>query len=198
MVMARLGILLKSMFKGQLAAFHQPLSKAPWFGLSFVVLLIDQLTKNWASAVLTYAEPLTFLPHFSFTLLHNYGAAFSFLSDQDGWQRLFFAVIAFSVSLCLAVWILRLKVDKKIEVAGLSLVLGGAVGNLWDRIYLGYVVDFIDWFYYSSTNDCLSFFYSIFSTQSCHWPAFNIADSAIMLGAGLLIFDMFLGGKKPH
>jgi signal peptidase II len=165
--------------------------KTPWFLVSLCVLVCDQMTKYWASSTLNYAEPVTFLPYFNFTLLHNYGAAFSFLADQGGWQRIFFAVIAFSVSVFLALWIARIDANKKIEVAGLSLVLGGAIGNLWDRVFLGYVVDFVDWFYMSA-NDCLSFFYSIPSTSSCHWPAFNIADAAIMLGVALLIVDMLL------
>jgi signal peptidase II len=160
------------------------------------VLVVDQVTKVWASSSLALYESVAFSSYFNFTLLHNYGAAFSFLADQSGWQRIFFAVIAFAVSVVLIVWMLRIEAIKKIEMAGLALVLGGALGNLWDRIYLGYVVDFVDWFYYSVGNDCLPFFYSVISTQSCHWPAFNIADSSIMLGAGLLILDMFLSEEK--
>jgi signal peptidase II len=179
-----------SSLKNQLQV-HQPLKKMRWFALSLLILILDQVTKYIAASTLIYAEPLSFLPYFNFTLLYNYGAAFSFLADEGGWQRIFFAVIAAAVSIFLVFWILCLKTEKKIEIAGLSLVLGGAIGNLWDRIYLGYVVDFIDWFYISPTNDCLFFFYSIFSTYSCHWPAFNIADSAIMLGAALLIIDMW-------
>ena len=175
--------------------FSLLIKKAPWFLLSLLVILLDQATKYWASSVLTYGDSLTFLPHFNFTLLHNYGAAFSFLAEQGGWQRIFFAAIAFSVSVFLVLWIVRSPNDKKLEVAGLSLILGGAVGNLWDRLYLGYVVDFVDWFYVAS-GDCLPFFYRVFSTSSCHWPAFNIADGAILLGATLLIADMLL--SKPN
>jgi signal peptidase II len=167
-----------------------------WFALSLLILILDQVTKYIAASTLIYAEPLSFLPYFNFTLLYNYGAAFSFLADEGGWQRVFFAVIAAVVSVFLVFWILCIKTEKKLELAGLSLVLGGAIGNLWDRIYLGYVVDFIDWFYISPGNDCLFFFYSIFSTQSCHWPAFNIADSAIMLGVAVLIIDMLLEEKN--
>jgi len=176
-----------------------PRKKILWFTLALFVLLLDQLSKHWAVANLTYAEPMGFLPYFNFTLLYNYGAAFSFLSDAGGWQRIFFAVIALLVSVFLIVWILCIDTQRKIEITGLSLVLGGAIGNLWDRIFLGYVVDFIDWFYITSGTDCLPFFYSIFSTQSCHWPAFNIADSSILLGVAFLIADMFLNGedKKP-
>jgi signal peptidase II len=175
---------------------QQPAQKIIWFGLSLLILLADQITKYWASSTLSYGESLPFLPYFDFTLLHNYGAAFSFLADQDGWQRVLLGGVALLVSIFLVVWILCVHINKKLEIAGLSLVLGGAVGNLWDRIQLGYVVDFIDWFYLTTTtdtNDCLPFFYSMVATQSCHWPAFNIADSAILLGAALLLVDMVLG-----
>jgi signal peptidase II len=181
--------LLNLLMKNKLS-ISQPKKKLVWFGLALMIVVADQLTKSMATAALTYAEPVAFLPYFNFTLLHNYGAAFSFLSDAGGWQRIFLGVVAFAVSVFLVFWILCIKSDKKIEILGLSLVLGGAIGNLWDRIYLGYVVDFIDWFYITANNDCLSFFYFIFSSQSCHWPAFNIADAAIMLGAACLIIDM--------
>ena len=152
----------------------------------------------WASSSLVYAEPLPFLPYFNFTLLHNYGAAFSFLADAGGWQRLLLGGVALVVSVFLIIWILCVKANKKVELAGLCFVLGGAVGNLWDRVFLGYVVDFVDWFYVTETSDCLPFFYSIFSTSSCHWPAFNIADASILLGVGLLLVDMFFFDKKER
>jgi len=174
----------------ELILAQQPKKKSLWLGLALLIVVVDQLTKYIASDNLTYAQPAAFLPYFNFTLLHNYGAAFSFLSDAGGWQRIFLSIIAFVVSVVLVFWILCIKPEKKIEMLGLSLVLGGAVGNLWDRIYLGYVVDFIDWFYTTGISDCLSFFYYIFSSQTCHWPAFNIADSSIMLGAACLIIDM--------
>lgn len=186
-----LNLVIKDQFK-----IRQLTQKWKWLGIATLIVIVDQLTKYWASNTLTYAEPVTFLPYFNFTLLHNYGAAFSFLSEAGGWQRIFLGVIAFLVSVFLVTWILCIKPEKKLEICGLSLVLGGALGNLWDRIYLGYVVDFIDWFYVTATEECLSFFYYIFSTQSCHWPAFNIADSSIMLGAACLIVDMFLGKKS--
>ena len=189
MAKVRFVTLLNLLMKNKLS-ISQPKKKLVWFGLALIVVVADQLTKSMATAALTYAEPVAFLPYFNFTLLHNYGAAFSFLSDAGGWQRIFLGVVAFAVSVFLVFWILCIKSEKKIEILGLSLVLGGAIGNLWDRIYLGYVVDFIDWFYITANNDCLSFFYFIFSSQSCHWPAFNIADAAIMLGAACLIIDM--------
>ncbi|ODS24883.1 signal peptidase II [Candidatus Endobugula sertula] len=175
---------------------QSPSQKIVWFVLALLVVLLDQATKYWANTVLVYAEPVTFLPYFNFTLLYNEGAAFSLLADAGGWQRIVFTGIALLVSIFLVFWILCLHPDKKVETMGLSLVLGGAIGNLWDRIYLGYVVDFIDWFYVTQSNECLPFFYSIFSTQSCHWPAFNIADSAILLGAVCLMIDMLMNGKK--
>jgi len=171
--------------------------KSVWLILVVIIFIADQVSKNWASSVLVYSQPQSFLPFFNFTLLHNYGAAFSFLSDAGGWQRWFFGVIAFAVSVFLVVWIVKLEPHKKIELAGLSCILGGALGNLYDRIILGYVVDFIDWFYYSES--CLPFFYGRSDLQTCHWPAFNIADSAILLGVSLLIIDMlFLNQDKSQ
>jgi signal peptidase II len=164
--------------------------KLPWFSLSLAILAIDQLSKQLAVFWLVYSEPKVFLPFFNFTLLYNEGAAFSFLSDAGGWQRWFFASIALSVSVLLIAWILRLDDKKRLEISGLSLILGGAVGNLWDRLMLGHVIDFVDW-YYPAEGSCLYFFYSRSDLQSCHWPAFNIADSAILVGVALLIADSF-------
>jgi signal peptidase II len=189
--------MLNLMLKGKLQ-IESPTKKLAWFLLALLILLLDQGSKYWASLTLTYAEPVTFLPYFNFTLLHNYGAAFSFLADAGGWQRILLSVIALLVSIFLIGWILCIKIDRKIEITGLSFILGGALGNLWDRIDLGYVVDFIDWYYISPSNDCLPFFYSIFSTQSCHWPAFNIADSAILFGATLLIIDMLFYENRKN
>ncbi len=176
-----------------------PTKKLPWFGLSLLVLVLDQLSKAWASDTLTFGIPETFLPYFNFTLLHNYGAAFSFLANAGGWQSWLFGIVAFVVSVFLILWILSVELSKKYELAGLSLILGGAIGNLWDRISLGYVVDFIDWFYVAPSESCLFFFYSRASNgvvETCHWPAFNIADAAILLGAALLIIDMLLSSER--
>ncbi|MGS2717985.1 signal peptidase II [Eionea flava] len=172
-----------------------PQKKVVWFGMALFILCADQVTKVIASDHLALFQSVEFLPYFNFTLLHNYGAAFSFLSDAGGWQRIFLGAVAFVVSLFLVVWILCAEPTKKIEITGLSLVLGGAVGNLWDRIYLGYVVDFIDWFYVAESSECIAFFYPVAFTQTCHWPAFNIADAAIMLGAACLIVDMLFFAK---
>lgn len=187
--------MLTSWFKGRLV-IQAPSYKLRWFALVILLVLLDQGSKYWASSALVYADPKAFLPYFNFTLLHNYGAAFSFLAEAGGWQRLFLAVVALVISVFLAVWILCARPEKTLEITGLSFVLGGAIGNVWDRIVLGYVVDFIDWFYVSTSSDCLPFFYPIFSTQSCHWPAFNIADAAILCGAALLIIDMLFDDKR--
>jgi signal peptidase II len=114
------------------------------------------------------------LPVLNFTLQHNSGAAFSFLSDAGGWQRYFFSAVALLVSLVLVVWLHRLRRDDLLLAVGLGLILGGALGNLWDRVALGYVVDFISVHYRDS-----------------YFPAFNIADSAITLGAGCVLLDGF-------
>lgn len=151
-----------------------------WFALSALIIIIDQITKYAASSMLLMHEPVPVLPFFNFTLMHNTGAAFSFLADQGGWQRWFFAALALGVSIVLAVWLYRLKAQKKWLALALSLVLGGAVGNLIDRVYYGYVIDFIDIYYNTS-----------------HWPAFNIADSAITVGAVMLVIDTFRNKEKP-
>ncbi len=149
-----------------------------WLVLSVVIFVLDIWTKNLASSELQYAMPVEILPILNFTLLHNPGAAFSFLSDAGGWQRWFFTVISAVVSIVLLVWLLRLKRNEKLLALSLALILGGAVGNLYDRVTLGYVVDFI------------SFHYS-----GWYFPAFNIADSAISVGAVLMILDMFFGSQ---
>lgn len=166
-------------------------SKIRWLLLALLVVVLDQSTKYLAVELLASEnQPHPFLSWFNFTLLYNEGAAFSFLSDAGGWQRWFFGVTALVVSALLVFWILRLDCQKKIELAGLSLILGGALGNLWDRIELGHVVDFVDWFYPSS-GSCLPFFYFRPDLQSCHWPVFNVADSAILLGVTALVAELF-------
>lgn len=155
------------------------MNKNKWFGLSALIIIVDQITKYVASSMLLMHEPVAVLPFFNFTLMHNTGAAFSFLADQEGWQRWFFAALALVVSIVLAVWLYRLKTHEKSLALALSLVLGGAIGNLIDRVYYGYVIDFIDVYYNTS-----------------HWPAFNIADSAISVGAVMLVIDTFRNKEK--
>ncbi|HHI93902.1 MAG TPA: lipoprotein signal peptidase [Gammaproteobacteria bacterium] len=143
-----------------------------WLWLSVLVAALDLATKAIASHYLVLYQPVPVFPGFNWTLAHNSGAAFSFLSSESGWQRWFFSVIALVVSIGITIWIKRLKPTETWLAVALALVLGGAVGNLWDRVTLGYVVDFIDVYY-----------------QQSHWPAFNLADSAISVGAVLLIID---------
>jgi signal peptidase II len=142
--------------------------------ISALVLVIDQITKYIANTSMSLYQTIEVIPYFNFTLAYNYGAAFSFLADAGGWQRWFFTGLAAIFSAVIFVWITRLKSTAKLEVISLSLILGGAIGNLIDRLIFGYVIDFLDVYY-----------------QSYHWPAFNIADSAICIGAVLLILDSF-------
>lgn len=150
-----------------------------WYALALVLIVLDQLTKFIATEQLIYGEPVVVTSFFNFTLLHNTGAAFSFLSDAGGWQRWFFGAIAAVVSVVLTIWIARLGSEKRWEACALALVLSGAIGNLYDRMAMGYVVDFIALHY-----------------QGYSWPAFNIADSAICIGAAMLLWDMFRAEKK--
>jgi len=143
-----------------------------WLGLSFVVIVLDQITKMWVSATLALNQPIAVLPFFDLRLLHNPGAAWSILATAGGWQRWFLAGFALIVSGIIVVWLSRLKSQQRWLACALALVLGGAIGNVIDRIWYGYVVDFIDIYY-----------------QQWHWPAFNIADSAISVGAVMLLID---------
>lgn len=143
-----------------------------WLALAMLVVVFDQLTKSLADSLLAYGEPLVVLPSFNLTLLYNRGAAFSFLSDASGWQRWFFVVVSATASVLLTLWLRHLKPGQVLLAAALALVLGGAVGNLIDRLWLGHVIDFIQVYY-----------------RDYYWPAFNIADSAISVGAVLLIWD---------
>ncbi|MCS4307023.1 signal peptidase II [Rheinheimera pacifica] len=142
--------------------------------LMLLVLLADQVSKQVVIANMQLFDSIELLPFFNFTYVRNYGAAFSFLSDAGGWQRWFFTIIAVVISCVLAVWLARnSRAQLKLNLA-LSLVLAGAIGNLIDRSIYGYVIDFFHLYY-----------------QNWHYPAFNIADSAICIGAALLIWDSF-------
>lgn len=149
------------------------------WAIVLISFVLDQVSKQITVAVLDEHEvwPLTWF--FNYTLRYNTGAAFSFLADHDGWQRWFFAILASGMSIFLAYWLQKVSKEpgKLLEALGISFILGGALGNLYDRIVLGKVVDFIE-FYYPGV-------YS--------FPAFNVADSAICLGAGLLILDAIRG-----
>lgn len=150
--------------------------KLGWLWLSALVFVLDQVTKNLVVQHLAYLERIQVIPgYFDWTHIYNTGAAFSFLSDESGWQRWLFALIAIGVSAVLVVWMKRLKHDETWLALALALVLGGALGNLYDRMVLGHVVDFV----------------------LAHWqnryyfPAFNLADCGITVGAVMLALDMF-------
>lgn len=140
--------------------------------LSVVIVLIDLASKFWVSSVLTYNMPVELLPIFDLRLLHNTGAAFSFLAAEEGWQRWLFVAIAIVVSLFIVRWLKQTDSADCLLASGYSLILGGALGNLFDRIVHGHVVDFISVHY-----------------QGWYFPAFNVADIAITLGAAALIAD---------
>lgn len=147
-----------------------------WLWLSAVIIALDLLSKWVAESSLSLYQQVPVIDGlFSFMLAYNTGAAFSFLSDAGGWQRWFFAAVAVGVSIMLLVWLSRLARDKRLEAMALSLILGGALGNLYDRMVHGHVVDFI----------------LVHWQQSWFFPAFNIADSAITVGAAMMILDMF-------
>ncbi len=145
-----------------------------WLGLAALIIVLDQISKLAISSNFFYGESKSIIAgFFNLVLAHNTGAAFSFLDDAGGWQRWLFTAIAIVAS----VWIVRLlrqHAQQTMFCLALALVLGGALGNLIDRVAYGYVIDFIDIFY-----------------GSWHFPAFNVADSAISVGAGLLILDSF-------
>lgn len=145
-----------------------------WIGLAILTIIVDQWTKWIASTHLSYYEPVPVLPFLNWTLLHNHGAAFSFLSDAGGWQRYLFTGLAGVVSLIFIFWLMRMPKKVVLLPVAIALILGGALGNLIDRVSLGYVVDFIH-VYYGNHN----------------FPAFNVADSAITLGTILLLIDTF-------
>jgi signal peptidase II len=140
--------------------------------------LLDWQTKQWASEALELYRPQEVFSWLNITLAHNYGAAFSFLSDAGGWQRWFFMMLASGISMVLLVWLVRLPRKDWLTALGLSLILGGAIGNLVDRVQLGFVVDFIDVYY-----------------KNWHFPAFNVADSAITCGVFLLLLEVLLMSK---
>ena len=148
-----------------------------WLWLALAVIVFDHLTKWWVSATLDYQEFVPVLPFFSLVRVHNTGAAFSFLADAGGWQRWFFIVVGI-IATVIIVRLLKRHAREPRLAFSLALVLGGALGNVIDRVALGHVVDFL-YFHY----------------RSFAWPAFNVADSAISVGAALLIWDSLFG--KP-
>ena len=146
-----------------------------WLTFSVVIVILDQITKFFAVQFLVLHEPKYIYDGLNFTLMYNTGAAFSFLSDAGGWQRWFFVGISWLLSIIIIVWMYNILTKSRCLLFALSFILGGALGNLWDRLTLGYVVDFIEVYY-----------------ENFYWPAFNIADSSITVGAVLLILDTLL------
>ncbi len=151
-----------------------------WFLLSLLVLIVDQVSKVTVASSMHLYESIALVPSFQLTYVHNPGAAFSFLSDAGGWQRWFFIALSSVVSVLISIWLVRLPAALRWQATGLALVLGGAVGNLVDRVLYGYVIDFLDVYY-----------------RSWHWPAFNVADAAITIGAVILLVDSFSNPDSP-
>lgn len=144
-----------------------------WLSLATVIIILDQITKLWISGNFVYGESVAVTDFFNLVLVHNSGAAFSFLSNAGGWQRWLFSIIAVTASVWI-IWLLRKHKQEKLFCFALTLILGGALGNLVDRVAYGYVVDFLDFYW-----------------NTYHFPAFNIADSAVTCGAGLMLWESF-------
>lgn len=147
---------------------------APWFLLSILVVILDQISKFWIIHRLQVEESLRILPFLNFTLRYNQGGAFSFLREAGGWQIIFLSTVSILVILALSIWLLRLHYPDRWTACSLSLVIGGAAGNLIDRVRLGNVIDFFD-----------------FYIGNWHYATFNIADSAIVIGIIMLLLQNF-------
>lgn len=143
----------------------------PWLGIAAIVILLDQLTKITITRLFTHGESLPVTSFFNLVLAYNRGAAFSFLADSSGWQRPFFTGIGIAAALFI-VYLLKRNAGQRLFCSALALILGGAIGNVIDRIVYGHVIDFLD-----------------FYVGGWHWPAFNVADSAICVGAVLFVID---------
>ncbi|WP_069861988.1 signal peptidase II [Pseudomonas citronellolis] len=157
------------------------LGRLGWLWITVLVLVLDQVSKAYFEGTLSLYQQIVVIPDlFSWTLAYNTGAAFSFLADSSGWQRWLFALIAIVVSAVLVIWLKRLKPSDTWLAIALALVLGGALGNLYDRIVLGHVIDFI----------------LVHWQNRWYFPAFNLADSAITVGAIMLALDMFKTKKS--
>ena len=153
-----------------------------WLPLAFIVIVADQLSKGWIERNYELYQSTPLLPMLDITRLHNAGAAFSFLAGAGGWQRWFFSVLAVLVSIAIIVWLRRIVArDQPWLAAGLALIMGGALGNVIDRLQHGFVVDFIHVHW-----------------QQAYFPAFNVADSAITIGAGLLLLDAALEWRRER
>ncbi len=146
-------------------------SLKPWLGIAAVILLLDQISKIAITKLFTYGESLPVTSFFNLVLAYNKGAAFSFLATESGWQRYFFTVIGIAAALFI-IYLLKKHAGQRLFCWALALILGGAIGNVIDRILYGHVIDFLDVY-----------------IRNWHWPAFNVADSAICVGAVLFVVD---------
>jgi signal peptidase II len=146
-------------------------SLAPWLGVAVIVILFDQLTKIAVAKVFAYGSSHAIAPFFNLVLVYNRGAAFSFLAMAGGWQRWAFTALGVAAAILIC-YLLKRHGNQKMFCTALALIMGGAIGNVIDRLLYGHVIDFLD-----------------FHVGAWHWPAFNLADSAITVGAALLVFD---------
>jgi signal peptidase II len=166
------------------AEVHIPVAASGirWLWISLVIIVVDQITKLWIERGMALGDSFEVLPILDIVRAHNYGAAFSFLDDAGGWQRWVFTLFAVGVSIALVFWLRKLSLAAQtLLVFGLTLILGGAIGNVIDRIEHGFVVDFVH----------------------AHWgphyfPAFNVADAAISIGAVLVVLDSLLEGRRAR
>lgn len=154
-------------------------SLIPWLGLATIIILLDQVSKITISRLFAYAETLAVTSFFNLTLVYNKGAAFSFLAQESGWQRYFFTALGLIASAYI-IYLMRQHSTQKLFCTALALIMGGALGNVIDRLLYGHVIDFLDFHY----------------LETYHFPAFNLADSAICLGAALFILDELRRVKK--
>ncbi|MDH5353046.1 MAG: signal peptidase II [Gammaproteobacteria bacterium] len=156
-----------------------PDTQLRWLWITLLIVGLDQAAKLIAEAQLPFHQQVNVIPYFDWYLTYNTGAAFSFLADAGGWQRWFFAITSVVISAIIVVWLKKLERDDRITAISLCLILGGAIGNLIDRIYLGYVIDYIQiWL------------------GTYPWPAFNVADAAISVGAAILILSSFISPQN--
>ena len=166
------------LLKGKIGCMRKYLN-LHWLWLALFIIVLDQTTKLLITHLLTYQQVVPITPFFNLVLAHNPGAAFSFLSNAPGWQNWFLGIIAAIISLIIVIWLYNLKTQKTFEAIALSLILGGAVGNLLDRIIHGFVIDFLDFYF-----------------KMYHWPAFNIADSSIVIGTIILAYGYLFKSNK--
>jgi signal peptidase II len=151
-----------------------------WLWLAVLAFILDQASKLAVVKLLPFGYPgVEITPFFNLVHVYNKGAAFSFLADQGGWQRWFFAVLAFAICGLLIHWLRKQSVTERWSGIAYSLIIGGALGNVFDRLVLGHVVDFLDFYW-----------------GRAHWPAFNLADTFIFIGAAMIVLDGFRGEKK--